>query len=62
MHYIPHVEVVRDNRQRTKLCVGYDASPEIKGEVSLNECLPPGPNLAPLIVDIILCFRTKKIA
>ena len=62
MHYIPHREVVRDNRQTTKLHVVYDASSKIKGEVSLNECLDPGPNLAPLSFNILIRFRAKKVA
>ena len=41
--YIPHREVVRDNRQTKTLRVVYDASSKTKGEVSLNDCLDPGP-------------------
>ncbi len=60
--YIPHREIIREDRETTKLRVVYDASSKTKGEVSLNDCLEPGPNLAPLIFDILLRFRTHKIA
>ena len=62
VHYIPHHEVLRQDRQTTKLRIVYDASSKSKGEVSLNDCLDPGPNLAPLITDVLLRFRMNKVA
>ena len=61
-HYIPHIGVVKQERQTTKLRIVYDASSKVQGEVSLNDCLHPGPNLAPLIFDVLLKFRVHKIA
>ena len=61
-HYIPHIGVVKQERQTTKLRIVYDASSKVQGEVSLNDCLHPGPNLAPLIFDVLLKFRMHKIA
>ena len=40
----------------------YDASSKISGQVSINECLHPGPLLTPMIFDILICFRVHKIA
>ena len=62
VHYIPHREVLCQDRQATKLRIVYDASAKAKNEVSLNDCLYPGPNLVPLIFDVLLRFRLHKIA
>ena len=60
VHYIPHREVLREDRSTTKLRVVYDASSKQKGQMSLNECLLPGPPLTPLILDILLRFRLNQ--
>ena len=60
VHYIPHREVLREDRSTTKLRVVYDASSKQKGQASLNECLLPGPPLTPLILDILLRFRLNQ--
>ena len=60
VHYIHHREVLREDRSTTKLRVVYDASSKQKGQVSLNECLLPGPPLTPLILDILLRFRLNQ--
>ena len=62
VHYIPHKEVVKEDRTTTKLRIVYDASAKICGEPSLNDCLLPGPALTPLIFDILLRFRLHKVA
>ena len=60
-HYIPHHPVVREDRQTTKLRVVFDASAKSQGP-SLNECLYKGPQLTPLLYDILLRFRSYPIA
>ena len=62
VHYIPHKEVVKEDRTTTKLRVVYDASAESQNEPSLNDCLLPGPALTPLIFDILLRFRLHRVA
>ena len=62
VHYIPYSAVLKEDRKTTKLRIVYDASCKVAGEVSLNQCLEPGPNLLPLIFDVLLRFRMKKIA
>jgi len=64
VHYLPHREVVRTDRSTTKLRVVYDASSKGTHNVgpSLNECLYTGESLNPLLVDILLRFRTHCIA
>ena len=62
IHYIPHSAVCDEKRQTTKLRIVYDASSKSPGEVSLNECLEQGPNLLPLLFEVLLRFRMKKVA
>ncbi|KAL9975369.1 hypothetical protein ACROYT_G012524 [Oculina patagonica] len=62
VHYIPHKEVVKEDRTTTKLRVVYDASAKSRTETSLNDCLLPGPALTPLIFDILVRFRLHKVA
>ena len=62
VHYIPHREVIREERETTKLRIVYHASSKAAGEISLNECLESGPNLAPLLFDILLRFRAHNVA
>ena len=56
-HYLPHHEVLRKDKQTTKLRVVFDASGP-----SLNECLEKVPQLTPLLFDILLHFRTFPTA
>ena len=63
VHYIPHLAVVRKEASTTKVCVVYDASAKLgKGGTSLNDCLHVGPSLNPLLFDILVRFREKKVA
>ena len=63
IHYIPHQAVCRENAETTKLRVVYDASCKDRNSgVSLNDCLHVGPPMTPLIFDILLRFRTNKVA
>ncbi|GBN52144.1 hypothetical protein AVEN_1231-1 [Araneus ventricosus] len=60
--YLPHREVVRNDRFSSKFRVVFDASSYDVGEVSLNDCLHIGPNLYPDIFDLLLRFRLYPIA
>ena len=62
VHYLPHREVVRMNRKTTKLRVVFNASSKCPGEISLNDALYSGPNLLPLLFDILIRFRVHKVA
>jgi hypothetical protein len=51
VHYLPHREVVRADKDTTKVRVVYDASAKTTG-----------PSLTPLIFDILLRFRVHSVA
>ena len=61
VHYIPHHGVIRRDKQTTKLRIMYDASAKSSGS-SLNDCLYTGPAMTHNIMDIILRFRSHRIA
>ena len=61
VHYLPHREVVRSDKQTTKLRIVFDASSKRNGP-SLNDCVYPGPPLSPLLMDIMMRFRCFKFA
>ena len=62
VHYIPHKEVLKEDRATTKLRAVYDASAKSYSEPSLNDCILSGPALTPLLFDILLRFPLPKIA
>ena len=59
VYYIPHREVVRDDRATTKVCIVYSASADKNGP-SLNEMLETRPCLLPKIFEILLRARCHK--
>ena len=61
VHYIPHREVVKEERETTKLRIVYDASAN-QNDPSINESLHPGDSLLPKIFDILVQFRYYKCA
>ena len=61
VHYLPHHAVVRTDKSTTKLRVVYDASARSSGP-SLNDCLHKGPKFNQLILDLLLRFRSFRIA
>ena len=61
VHYLPHREVIRLDKDTTKLCVLYDASAKCGGP-SLNDCLYSGLPLTPMIFDVMARFRAHKVA
>ena len=62
VHYIPHREVIRKERDTAKLRIVYDASAKMKNKPSLNDCLQVGPCMLPKIFDIMVRFRCFKYA
>ena len=61
-HFLPHHGVVREDKDTTKLRIVFDGSAKVeKSHHSLNECLEKGPNLTPLVFDMLLKFRMRHI-
>ena len=61
LHYLPHHAVIRTDKTTTKLRIVYDASAKLNGP-SLNDCLHTGPKFNQLILDILMRFRSFKVA
>ena len=60
--YLPHHPVVRNEKETTKTRVVFDASAKSQHGTSPNDCLHKGPQLTPLLFDILLRFRQFPIA
>ena len=61
-HYLPHLAVVRKDRETTKVRVVYDGSAKAsKKERSLNDCLQTGPNRLPHVFNMIANFRKNIV-
>ncbi|GBL57200.1 hypothetical protein AVEN_158502-1, partial [Araneus ventricosus] len=61
-YYMPHRPVVKEGSETTKVRIVFDASSKQGNFYSLNDCLMPGPNLNPSILDVLINFRKHKIA
>ena len=61
VHYLPHQSVTCNDKNTTKVRVVYDASARTNGP-SLNDCLHTGPKFDQKILDILLRFRSHRIA
>ncbi|XP_011407350.1 PREDICTED: uncharacterized protein LOC100637140 [Amphimedon queenslandica] len=61
VHYLPHLCVVRQDKETTKLHVVYDASARSTG-LSLNECLYVGQKFNQIIMELLVRFRVHKSA
>ena len=61
VHYLTHHPVIRTYKSTSRVHIIYDASAKRDGP-SLNDCLETGPNTLPQIIDILLRFRSNKIA
>ncbi|XP_078370370.1 uncharacterized protein LOC144654152 [Oculina patagonica] len=62
MHYMPHFPVFKESNT-TAMRIVYDASAKISSKaLSLNDCLHTGPNLIQRLQNMLLTFRSHKIA
>lgn len=61
-YYIPHQAVIKEDSLTTKLRVVFDASSKTSSKISLNENLHKGPRLQQDLSNILLRWRTHKIA
>ncbi|MCG8623377.1 MAG: hypothetical protein MJE68_15465, partial [Proteobacteria bacterium] len=61
LHYLLHHAVIRTDKTTTKLRIVYDALAKSNGP-SLNDCLHTGPKFNQLILDILMRFRSFRVA
>ena len=59
IYYMPHREVIREDKETTKIRMVYDPRSKSVGP-SLNECLEAGPCLLPKLFDLSVRFRSYK--
>ncbi|GFW24609.1 integrase catalytic domain-containing protein [Trichonephila clavipes] len=62
VYYLPHQAVRKDGRLTSKTRIVFDAGSHQNNELSLNDCLWPGINLNPNLLDILINFRLNAIA
>ncbi|GFU19193.1 DUF1758 domain-containing protein [Nephila pilipes] len=62
VYYLPHQAIKREGRVTTSTRIVFDAASHQTNELSLNDCLWPGPNLNPNLLDVLINFRLNWIA
>ena len=61
-HFLLHHGVVREDKDTIKLRIVFDGSANVeRSHHSLNDCLEKGPNLTPLVFDVLLKFQIRHI-
>lgn len=61
-YFIPHHAVIKDSSTTTKIRVVFDASCKTTSGVSLNDISIVGPTVQSSLINILLRFRTHKLA
>ena len=61
VHYLPHRDVIRMDKETNKVRAVYDASAKRNGP-SLNDCRYAGRPLIPLILEVLIKFRAHTVA
>ena len=49
--YLPHRDIIQEDKASTKLRIVYDASAKDRNGISLNDCLNEGPYMSSMIYD-----------
>ncbi|GBL84606.1 hypothetical protein AVEN_191071-1 [Araneus ventricosus] len=62
LYYLPHQAVRKEGRLTSKTRIVFDAGSHQNNELSLNDCLWPGKNLNPNLLDLLIDFRLNKTA
>ncbi|GFT03699.1 integrase catalytic domain-containing protein [Trichonephila clavipes] len=62
MYYLPHQAIKKEGRVTTSTRIVFDAASHQANELSLNDCLWPGPNLNPNFLDVLINFRLNRVA
>ena len=59
--FLPHIPVISQNAESTKLRVVYDALAKSESRYSLNDCLEKGPSLQNKLWDILIRTRFRRL-
>ncbi|GFS42034.1 uncharacterized protein TNIN_241091 [Trichonephila inaurata madagascariensis] len=59
--YLPHNAVIRSDKTTGRIRIVFDGSAHEDGQSSLNQSLYTGPNLHPIILELLLCFRKSPL-
>ncbi|GFX72450.1 uncharacterized protein TNCV_3601291 [Trichonephila clavipes] len=59
---LPHQAIKKEGRVTTSTRIVFDAASHQANELSLNDCLWPGPNLNPNLLDVLINFRLNRVA
>ena len=62
VRYLPYQPVVKWDQSKTKIRLVFDASARDEDGVALNDLMYGGPNLNPEVCEILIRFRSGKIA
>ncbi|GFW49734.1 DUF1758 domain-containing protein [Trichonephila clavipes] len=62
IYYLPHQAIKKEGRVTTSTRIVFDAASHQANELSLNDCLWPGPNLNPNLLDVLINFRLNRVA
>ncbi|GFS55680.1 integrase catalytic domain-containing protein [Trichonephila clavipes] len=62
MYYLPFQAIKKEDRVTTSTRIVFDAASQQANELSLNDCLWPGPNLNPNLLDVLINFRLNRVA
>ncbi|XP_042903968.1 uncharacterized protein [Parasteatoda tepidariorum] len=62
LFYLPHQAIKKEGRVTTSTRIVFDAASHLVDELSLNDCLWPGPNLYPNLFKILIYFRLSRVA
>ncbi|GFT95501.1 DUF1758 domain-containing protein [Trichonephila clavipes] len=61
MYYLPHQAIKKKGRVTTSTRIVFDAASHQANELPLNDCMWPGPNLNPNLLDVLI-FRLNRVA
>ncbi|GFS95558.1 DUF1758 domain-containing protein [Nephila pilipes] len=57
IYYLPHQAIKKEGRVTTFTRIEFEAASHQIYELSFNDCLRPGPNLNPNLLDVLINFR-----
>ncbi|GFX11961.1 DUF1758 domain-containing protein [Trichonephila clavipes] len=56
-----HQAIKKEGRVTSSTRIVFDAASHQANELSLNDCLWPGPNLNPNLLDVLINFRLNRV-